>query len=84
MSQAVRQLLAQLYRGMIELDGPVSDMVPEKDQRNQEIFVRYIHGERGVNLARVRDFRSPRESTYSSVSRSWERLCWRRVKMKWR
>jgi len=42
MSQAVRQVLAELYRGMIEADVPVSDMLPEKDQRNREIFARYL------------------------------------------
>ena len=51
MSQAVRQVLAQLYRGMIESDSPMSDMIPEKDQRNQEIFARYMAGERAVDLA---------------------------------
>jgi Mor family transcriptional regulator len=52
MSHAVRQMLAQLYRGMIESNVPVSDMIPEKDQRNQEIFTRYTAGERAVDLAR--------------------------------
>jgi len=51
MSQAVRQVLAQLYRGMNEADEPVSDMIPEKDQRNQEIFARYMAGERAVDSA---------------------------------
>ncbi len=52
MLHAVRQVLAQLNRGMIESDVPVSDMIPEKDQRNQEIFTRYTAGERAVDLAR--------------------------------
>ena len=51
MSQAVRRVLAQLYRGMIESDTPVSDRIPEKDQRNQEIYERYMAGERAVDLA---------------------------------
>jgi Mor family transcriptional regulator len=52
MSHAVRKVLAQLYRGMTELDVQVNDMIPEKDQRNQEIFARYMAGERAVDLAR--------------------------------
>ncbi|MHB8624834.1 MAG: helix-turn-helix domain-containing protein [Aggregatilineales bacterium] len=52
MSQAVRQVLLQLYGGMIEADAPVSDMIPEKEQRNREIFTRYMTGERAVDLAR--------------------------------
>jgi Mor family transcriptional regulator len=52
MSQAVRQVLLQLYRGMIEADTPVSDLIPEKEQRNREIYHRYMVGERAVNLAR--------------------------------
>ena len=52
MSRAVRQVLTQLYRGMIEVNTPVSDMIPEKDQRNQEIYKRYLAGERAFDLAR--------------------------------
>jgi Mor family transcriptional regulator len=52
MSQAVRQVLAQLYRGMIETDVPTSDMIPKMEWRNQEIFARYMSGERTVDLAR--------------------------------
>ena len=50
--KAVRRVLAQLYCGMIESDVPVSDMIPEKDQRNQEIFARYTARERAIDLAR--------------------------------
>jgi hypothetical protein len=50
-SQAVRQLLLQLYRGLIEANTPVSDMIPEKEPRNREIFTRYMTGERAVDLA---------------------------------
>jgi Mor family transcriptional regulator len=53
MSQAVRQVLTQLYRGMTVADEPVSDMLPEKVQRNQEIFAKYMAGERAVDLARA-------------------------------
>ncbi len=52
MSRAVRQVLEQLYRGMTELDVPASDMILEKHRRNQEIFARYMSGERAVDLAR--------------------------------
>jgi Mor family transcriptional regulator len=51
MSQAIRRVLAQLYRGMIEADAPMSDMIPEKDARNQAIYHRYLAGERAVDLA---------------------------------
>ncbi len=52
MSQAVRQVLLQLYLGMIEAGEPVSDMIPEKAWRNQEIVRRYIAGERAIDLAK--------------------------------
>jgi len=52
MSHAVRQVLLQLYRGVIEAGAPVSNMIPEKDQRNREIYHRYMAGERAVDLAR--------------------------------
>ena len=51
MSHAVRSVLAQLYLGLIEMDSPVSDMIPEKDVRNQAIYHRYLAGERAVDLA---------------------------------
>jgi hypothetical protein len=43
---------AQLYRGMIEADAPVSDMIPEKDVRNQANYQWNLAGERAVALAR--------------------------------
>jgi Helix-turn-helix domain len=52
MSLAVQRVLEELYRGMIASDRPVSDILPEKDQRNQEILARYITGERAIDLAR--------------------------------
>jgi Mor family transcriptional regulator len=52
MSQAVHLVLVQLYRGLIEADAPVNDVIPEKEQRNQQIFTRYMAGERTVELAR--------------------------------
>ena len=51
MSLAVQRVLAQLYRGIIESMTPLSDMRPEKEWRNQEIFRRYMAGERAVDLA---------------------------------
>ncbi len=48
---AIRRVLAQLYRGMIEVDKPVNDIIPEKDVRNQAIYQRYLAGERAVDLA---------------------------------
>ncbi len=51
MSPAVQRVLAQLYSSMIEAETPVSDMIPEKAWRNQEIVRRYMAGERAVDLA---------------------------------
>ncbi len=51
MSLAVRRVLAQLYRGIEEAIAPVTDMIPEKEGRNQEIIRRYLAGERAVDLA---------------------------------
>lgn len=50
-SLAVQRVLVELYRGMIETETPVSDMIPEKEWRNQEIVRRYLAGERAVDLA---------------------------------
>jgi len=52
MSRAVQRILEQLYRGQTESDTPVNDMIPEKVQRNQEIYDRYMAGERAVDLAK--------------------------------
>ena len=52
MSLAVQRVLAQLYRGIEEAIAPVTDMIPEKEWRNQEILRRYLAGERAVDLAR--------------------------------
>ena len=52
MSLAVQRMLAQLYSGMGESETPVSDMIPEKEWRNQEIVRRYLAGERAVDLAK--------------------------------
>ena len=52
MSLAVQRVLAQLYRGVMESTTPVSDMILEKEWRNQEIFRRYMAGERSIDLAR--------------------------------
>ncbi len=52
MSHAVHEVLWQLYRGITEADAPVTDMIPEKDIRNQAIYHRYLAGERAVDLAR--------------------------------
>ncbi len=52
MSLAVQRVLAQLYRGIIEAVTPVSDMIPEKRWRNQQIIRRYMAGERAVDFAK--------------------------------
>lgn len=59
MSLAVQRVLAQLYRGIEEAIAPVTDMIPEKEWRNQEIFRRYMDGERAIDLG-------------SSVETCWE------------
>jgi len=52
MSQAVQRILELLYRGEVESTTPVNDMIAEKEQRNQEIYDRYMAGERAVDLAK--------------------------------
>ncbi len=52
MALAVQRVLAQLYRGIEEAIAPITDMIPEKEWRNQEIIRRYLAGERAVDLAR--------------------------------
>ncbi len=52
MSLAVQRVLAQLYRGIEEAVAPVTDKIPEKEWRNQEIFRRYMAGECAIDLAR--------------------------------
>lgn len=52
MSLAVQRVLTQLYRGIEEAIALVTDMIPEKEWRNQEITRRYLAGERAVDLAR--------------------------------
>ena len=52
MSLAVQRVLTQFYRGMSASETPASDMIPEKEQRNQEIVRRYLAGERAVDLAK--------------------------------
>ena len=47
----MRIVLRRLYLGMIEPTEPVTDEIPEKDQRNFEIYTRYMNGERAVDLA---------------------------------
>jgi hypothetical protein len=51
MASAVRRVLAELYRVMSEADAPLTNMIPEKDVRNQAIYHRYMAGERAVDLA---------------------------------
>jgi hypothetical protein len=51
MALAIHCVLAQLYRGMIKRDAPVTDLIPEKDVRNRAIYRKYLAGERAVDLA---------------------------------
>jgi hypothetical protein len=49
---AVRRVIAQLYRALIQAKTPVSDIIPEKDVRDRAIYQRYLAGGRAVDLAR--------------------------------
>ena len=48
---AVHRVLRQLYLGQTISTQPVTDLVPTEEQRNLEIYNRYVAGERAVDLA---------------------------------
>jgi DNA-binding CsgD family transcriptional regulator len=50
--RAVRRLLRMLYAGMDIPAHAVNDFVPTKEDRNREIYQRYMEGVRAVELAR--------------------------------
>jgi hypothetical protein len=50
--KAVQSILRLLYAGMELPSEAISDYTPTKDARNDEIYQRYLTGERAVDLAR--------------------------------
>ena len=48
---AVHRVLHQLYLGQTLSTQPVTDLIPTEEERNFEIYKRYIADERAVDLA---------------------------------
>ena len=48
---AVHRVLRQLYLGQQFSTQPITDLIPTEEERNFEIYNRYVAGERAVNLA---------------------------------
>ena len=48
---AVQRILHQLYLGQWYSTQPITDLIPAEEDRNFEIYKRYVAGERAVNLA---------------------------------
>ena len=48
---AVHRVLGQLYFGQRFSAQPITDLIPTEENRNLEIYKRYVAGERAVNLA---------------------------------
>ena len=48
---AVHRVLHQLYLGQILSTQPVTDLIPTEEDRNLEIYKRYVAGERATDLA---------------------------------
>ena len=48
---AVHRVLRQLYLGQTISPQPVTDLIPTEEERNLEIYKRYIAGERATDLA---------------------------------
>lgn len=49
--KAVRRILGLLYAGMELPSEPLTDYKPPKENRNREIYRRYVDGARAVDLA---------------------------------
>jgi len=49
--RAVQRLLRLLYAGMELPSEAINDLIPSKEERNREIYRRYVEGERAVDLA---------------------------------
>ena len=49
--QAIRRILHVLYSGIPLPAAPLNDFTPTKHNRNQEIYSRYLAGERAIELA---------------------------------
>ena len=48
---AVRRVLLQLYFGQGLPTQPVTDLIPTEEERNSEIYQRYVNGERAIDLS---------------------------------
>ena len=46
-------MLERLYRGLTDSPIPVTDLIPELEQRNRAIYERYLAGERAADLAQA-------------------------------
>lgn len=51
--KAVQRVLERLYRGLTDSPIPVTDLIPELEQRNRMIYERYLAGERAADLAQA-------------------------------
>jgi hypothetical protein len=49
--KAVRRILRLLYAGMELPSETINDFIPPKEERNREIYRRYLEGARAVDLA---------------------------------
>ena len=50
-ASAVHRVLRQRYFGQLLPVGPVTDLIPTEEERNNEIYQRYVSGERAIDLA---------------------------------
>ncbi len=50
--KAVQRILRLLYAGMELPQEPLTDFIPPKEERNAEIYQRYLTGARAVDLAK--------------------------------
>ena len=64
---AVHRVLRQLYFGQTVSTQPVTDLVPTEEDRNLEIYNRYVAGERAIDLAE--DYRVSLQRIYVLLRR---------------
>ena len=64
---AVHRVLHQLYLGQRFSTQPITDLIPTEEDRNFEIYKRYIAGERAVDLAE--DFDTSLQRVYVLIRR---------------
>ena len=48
---AVHRVLRQLYFGQVLSTSPITDLIPTEEERNLEIYKRYVASERAADLA---------------------------------